>query len=298
MKLSTKPDGTVELPLTIAKAKVASTYAQLLNDAVKTAEIKGFRKGKAPRDVVEKNLDTSKLYQNVLEHLLPETISAIIKQYHLKIVASPKLTPISMEPDADWKFTLEIATFPQFELGDYKTRIREALRTTKIWLPGQDKPKSVSATSSPKPDSTPEDRQSLSDKRLGKVFDTLLDNISVPIPQMLIDDEVNKALSKLLNQIQKLGLTIDQYLASLNKTSQELRTEYQKTATNSLKLEFILQKISEDLKIEVPDKDIEAMIAAVPDEKTRKNLREPSEKTYIASVLRKRYTIDSLLRLG
>ena len=60
---------------------------------------------------------------------------------------------------------------------------------------------------------------------------------------------------------------------------------------------FILAKIAQEKSLLASEKDIETMIQAVPDEKERQKLQSPDQKAYIASILRKRKTIDYLLRL-
>ncbi|MBI2010464.1 MAG: hypothetical protein HYS86_04835 [Candidatus Chisholmbacteria bacterium] len=293
-ELTRATDGTITFTVTIAKVKVAQAYSEALNHSTKVAEIKGFRKGKAPKETVEKALGKTKLYEHALEHLLPEVTGLALQKHQLKPIISPRLTPIALEADKDWQFKLEVVETPQFELGDYKDKVKGALAATKIWVPGQDKNEKVEDPEL----SRRTDNQSLSDKRLAKIFDALLDNISVPLPKLLIDDEVNRALSKLLDQIQKLGLTLDQYLASTGKTSKALREDYQKTAMANLKLEFILQEIARDLSVEVEETEIDQMIAAIPDEKTRESFKSSTQRAYVKSVLRKRKTIEALQKLG
>ncbi len=273
-----KPDGTIEFPLTISQSDIKKAQTQILTRTSQNLEIKGFRKGKAPLNVVEQNLDPQKISEQVLDQLLPQKLASELTVLKLHPISHPHLKVVSMEPGKDWQFTIEIAEFPQFQLGDYQTKIKSALASSKI----------VTSTDAP---------AESEDKQLKKVFDTLLDSIEVTIPHMLIAEEVNRALSRLLQQVQKLGLTIEQYLGSLHKTSQTLRAEYETTAKTNLKLEFILQKISQDLKIAITPTEIDAMIAAIPDPKTRETYNTPQERSYISGILRKRKTIDSLLKL-
>ena len=251
----------MDFPLTISKTKVKAQYELVVAAAVAKAEIKGFRTGKAPRHLVEPKLDKRQLYQTVLEQLLPEFLTALITKYHLHPIATPRLKPISMTETKDWEFTVDIAEAPKIDLGDYKTHVTAALRAEKL-----DK-----------------------DKRLAKVFDALLTNIKFDLPSLIVADETNKALSKLVDQLQKLGVTLDQYLASVKKTAAALREEYTHTATTNLKLEFILQAIAADLKIEVTDADVDAL---------PQKSQIPADRTYIKHLLRKRKTIDTLLHLS
>src|SRR5258706_424878 len=77
------------------------------------------------------------------------------------------------------------------------------------------------------------------------VLKTLIDNIKVSIPKLLIDDEVNHRLSDLLARIEKLGLNLDSYLASVGKTPQSLREEYERQVKDGVSLELILNKIAD-----------------------------------------------------
>ena len=273
-----KPDGTIELSLTITNTEVQAAKQSAISTAALTMEIKGFRKGKAPTDVVEQHLDSQKINEKVLDLLLPQKLSQALKTHNLRPIADPHLKVISMKPNQDWQFSVEIAQFPEFSLGDYLPKIKSALDAAKI------------VTSKDAPQQTDE-------KKLKQVFDTLLAEIDVIIPHMLIADEVNRTLSRLLQQVQKLGLTIEAYLKSLGKTSESLRQEYETTATDNLKLEFILQKISQDMNIAVDPKEVDAMISAIPDEKTRATYNSASQRSYITSILRKRKTLDTLLSL-
>jgi len=284
-KTAKKQPGVTNISLTVPKAKVAETYQAVLKDAAKNVSIKGFRKGKAPIAQVEKSLDKAKLYQQVLETLLPELISEEIKKKGLKPIANPKLKPVSMKENQDWNFIVEVIEFPDFKLGDYKKHVKGALQATKIWVPGDDKSKPTTENRQPKTD------KSLSDKRLKKVFDALLDNVSVPVAATLVSEDVNRTLTRLLDQTQKLGVTIDQYLASLGKTSQQLRDEYAKTAEENLKLEFILQKIADEINPTVTDQEVDDLTKTIP-------TQSASKRTYIKAIIRKRKTIDYLLKLA
>jgi FKBP-type peptidyl-prolyl cis-trans isomerase (trigger factor) len=114
---------------------------------------------------------------------------------------------------------------------------------------------------------------------------------------MLIDQEVNRMLSKLLDQINKLGLDIDEYLSSIGKNKDNIRTEYSQTANETLKLEFILQAVVEDLKIQVGDNEIDALIATVPDPKAKANFANPMERANLKAILGRRKAIEHLEKL-
>jgi FKBP-type peptidyl-prolyl cis-trans isomerase (trigger factor) len=282
--LKKNPDGTLELTITIPVKRVKQAYDQALASLVKKSEIKGFRKGKAPKKVVEEKIGKNKIYEDVLQLLLPQVYLEAVKEQKIKPIIAPKVRAVSLEEGKDWQVVATTCELPEIKLGDYQGAVKKALAAEKIWVPGKDKEKTKKS---------PPDQ----DQQLQKVFKALLDSVKFTLPSPLIDEEVNKMLSRLVDQTGRLGLTVEQYLQSTGKTQEEIRREYQKQAEESLKLELILSKIADQKKVEIKEEDVEKMIKATPDEKTQKALSAPAQKVYLRQLLRKRTVIDSLLKL-
>jgi FKBP-type peptidyl-prolyl cis-trans isomerase (trigger factor) len=298
--------------LTIPTADVKKAYKDVTTKAAKDIKIKGFRKGKAPLKLAAEQIGASKLRQAVIELLLPPAYVKEIKKRKLKPISSPKITANSLINNHDWEFEIEIAEMPPVKLGQYQQEIKAALAKVeprsnsnnlksrivlpkssssageKIWTPQKGKPKS---TDDPK--DTSNDR-----KKLDLVIQTLLKTCQVDVPELLIDQEVNRLLSRLLNQVDKLGLTIDSYLKSTNKTREQIRDQYRQQARQSLKLELILQAVADDLKIKVSDQEIETMIDSVKDEAERQKFQDPAEKAALKLVLKKQQTVFLLMNLA
>ncbi len=108
-------------------------------------------------------------------------------------------------------------------------------------------------------------------------------------------EEVGRRLAGLLDQIQKLGLSLEQYLSSSGKTVEQIREEYRRSAEENLSLEFILNKIAEEEKISVEPGEIEKVIAGAKTEEEKKALE--SQKYYLATLLRRQKTLDFLASL-
>ena len=244
------PDGTVSLHLTLPWPDLKTAYAQVLNQHIKTTEIKGFRKGKASATAVEQAVGKSHIYQDAFATSFSKAYTQIIRDNHLKPLMAPQVKATKAEEGQDWIIEATTAQAPQFDLGPYKQAIAGS-------------------------------------KKLDKLFDALLKTINFPVSPLLVDQEKAQALSKLLDQVNRLGLTIDQYLTSISKTSQQLQQEYAQTATTNLRLEFILQAITADLKITPKPAEIDEFSAKSPQTPLR----------FIQAILAKRLTIDALLKL-
>lgn len=284
-KLTWLPKKTFELEFTIPWEKAKKTYEKVLKEIASKTTIKGFRKGKAPIELVEKTLDKQKLYEQVIKKLLLETYQAVIKHHHLAPIISPKIQIISLKEGEDWKFKATACEAPEVKLDNYEQIVKGELAKIKIWTPDKGKPEKE------------EDKKQSYDQKLKTVTKALLENIKTEVSDILIEDEVNRMLSRLLDQVNNLNMTIDQYLASKGITSEQLREDYKKQAKETLKLEFILQKIVADRKIKVEKEEIDKMIQAVPNEKLRQKLNTPLQRAYIASILAKRKVLDYLTSL-
>jgi FKBP-type peptidyl-prolyl cis-trans isomerase (trigger factor) len=284
-QLTWKPHPTFELEFSLPWAKVKQTYDQVVNQLTAAAEIKGFRKGKAPKDLVEKQLDRSQIYGEVINRLLPGAYAAAVKQHGLKPALSPKITIISAETNQPWKFKAESCELPAVRLGDYRKTVKGALAQNSLWTPAKGKP-----ADKPKP---------LTDtQKLNLIARALINDTSLELPEILVDSERDRLLSKLVSELQKLNLTLEQYAQNNQKTLEQIRQEYAQTAANTLKLELILQAIADDRKIQVEAQAVDQMIAAAGDPKLKQQLNTPAERAYITAVLRKKQAIDFLLSLG
>jgi len=283
-KIEKLPNGNVEITITIPWNIIADWYQTTLKKLSPKAKIKGFRPGKAPEKLVEKQIGKTKIYQEMIKTLATDVYLDAVKTHKLLPIVNPKLNLVSSDENKDWILKAITAEIPQFEIANYQEKIKKALAPEKIWIPGKDK-------------DLGKKKEENKEKKLKLVFDILLGTVKLKIPQLLIEDELNRMLSRLIEQTSKLGLTVEQYLASVGKNSQQLREEYQKQAEESIKLELILAKIANQEKIQIEEGEIDKMIKAIGDEKLQKTLETPSQRAYIQQILRKRKVLDILTNL-
>lgn len=263
-------DGTIQITFSIPAEIIAHEEEHVLTEFQQTAKIPGFRPGKAPLSKVKENTDAGALLDHTLQHILPHAFNSAIEEHKLKPAIYPKfeiLSDINDASQATWQIRAVTCELPDVELGDYKKIVTEAI--------GQ---KIIVSKDAKEP--TREEKES-------KLLQALVEKIKVNIPKLLIEEEVNTRLSQLLEKIDKLGLSLEKYLASLGKDAQKLREEYETQAIQAISLELILNKIADEQKVEVSQKDIDdaATAAGVGSD----------QKRFIASVLRRRAVLDALI---
>ncbi len=80
----------------------------------------GFRKGKAPRAMIEKMYGTGVFYEDAANDLIPDAYETAAKESELEIVAQPSIDVTQIEKGKPFIFTATVAVKPEVTLGEYK----------------------------------------------------------------------------------------------------------------------------------------------------------------------------------
>ncbi len=280
-------DGTIQVTFTIGWEIVSKSQKKALEKLSKNVQVAGFRKGKAPLEKVREKLAKERLIEETLKELLPKILGEIMTTHKIRPAIYPKLELISIKDNEPWQIRATTCDYPEINLGDYKKAVSAALRVSSLWTPDKSQKGKEG-----KPLSR-EEKEEL-------VIKTLLETINPEIPRILIEEEVTRRLSQLLERIEKLGLTLESYLASIGKTADTLRKDYETQAKNSIKLELILNEIADKEGIKISESEIDKAIGittGATNEPSSK-FNTPHSRQMVRSVLRKRAVIDSLITLG
>lgn len=266
------PDGTIQITLTIPFADILTGRKLALAKIGQRTEVPGFRKGMAPVEKVAERVSPETLLQETLGEVLPKRLADALTENKINPATYPKLELLKNKDGEDWEIRATTCELPVINLGDYKTALSGELKASQIWTPEK---------------GTAEDKKTEETKRVEKeraVIRFLLEKITISIPAMLIEDEVNARLSSLLQRTEKLGLNLEAYLANIGKTPESIRGEYQKEAEAAIKLDLILGKIA-------MDDNIQADKTKIPPTK------DPEQAMMYEAILRRRGALDSLMAL-
>lgn len=278
------PKSTIKLTVTIPSSKVDEVFLEVKKAFCEQIEVPGFRKGNAPNELAEAKIDEGKLNGEVINQILPKSYSAAISEHHIQAISSPKIFLKQFEKGKDFIFEAEVATLPEVKINDLRLKIKEKVGQVSKVVYG--------------PDGKPTDGKEGKEEeevKIEKLFEALLESSEVEVSPILVDQEVDRMMARLVDQLNGLGLTVERYLASQGRTKDALRKEYFDKSEKDLKLEFILGKLISDEKIDVSDQEISDFIKAAPDEKARRELEKEEKKRYIKAVLAKQKLIRNLL---
>ena len=105
----------VEVPAETVQDKVNDIYQRISREA----KLPGFRKGKAPLDVIKKQYK-SNVREEMVQHQLPEFFRTALIDNKIDPVAQPQITHLQFEEGAPMKFVATVEIKPEFKLKDYK----------------------------------------------------------------------------------------------------------------------------------------------------------------------------------
>jgi FKBP-type peptidyl-prolyl cis-trans isomerase (trigger factor) len=282
-------NGSIQITFTIPWEVIKKSRKEAIIELGRDIEIPGFRKGRAPQDKVQEQIPQNSLLEKTLGNILPKAFTDTVVKEKIKPGIFPKFEILKKDEGSDWQVRAQTAELPEINLGDYRKIISESGKVKNIWTPQDARGKSQVIEKPKEP--TREEKEQL-------VIKLLLENIKLEIPNILIEEEVNVRLSRLLARIEKLGLTLDGYLSSINKNIEALRSEYNEQVKQSIALELILSKIAEEEKLVIGSSQIEAAINATSsDPKLKGTLSSPEQRRIIESILKRRAALEILVKL-
>ena len=101
-------------------------YRKVKNDIY----IPGFRKGKAPRKIVERMYGTEVFYEDGINELFPKVWAEAIEASDLNVVGTPSVADLKVEENGTLVLTIETGLYPEVTLGEYKGLAVEKPETT------------------------------------------------------------------------------------------------------------------------------------------------------------------------
>lgn len=238
--LKKQTDKTFTLKITIPSKEIKDEYSNQLKSVQANFENKGFRKGKAPLEVVEQNISQEKLFEEVASHLISHVYAEEIKKNELKPIIQPQVKFLENPSgfDSDWQIEITSCEMPELKLDNkYKEDIKK---------------------------SNNNDKDKKDEQNIDKIVDILIKNSQVKLPQILIDSDLDNQIHQLSHQAAHENKTVEEYLKDQNKTLKDYQLDIEKQLIKEWTLNLAITKISQDEKIEIDPKEVQQILASNP----------------------------------
>ncbi|MBQ7764956.1 trigger factor [bacterium] len=119
-KIEKLPENVVKVDVEIEAKDAVNYYNNAAKKLAQYVNIPGFRKGKAPRNIVEQHIGEERIKHEALEAALPKIFSDVIRENEFDIVAQPYVESYDYKIGENMKITAKLELRPEVTLGEYK----------------------------------------------------------------------------------------------------------------------------------------------------------------------------------
>lgn len=287
-KLEKLPHSRVRLTVTVDEATLQKHYDQAVKKVSEHLEIKGFRKGHAPKAMVIKQAGNPAILQEMIDLVLPDTYYTALADHkdvvpvtqpsvdvkELKDLSETQLIPTSMT------YTAEVDVMPEVTIGDYK-KIRIKPKTAPETIDPKELDKTVEEIKKMYGDDYLTAGQFKNDEEMRKaveenikqqkifeaqsqtydlIIEEVLKKVKAEVPEAFIHNEIHRMEHQVEMQAKAYGLTFDDWLKAEKKTHEEIHKEWHPQAEKAAKIGLALGKIAEMEGIDPSQNDASRLV--------------------------------------
>ena len=326
-----KETSEIEIRSSIDANEFAEHLSLTLKELVKDANIPGFRKGSAPEKLVREKVGEAALLGEAAERAIAHAYGHILDAEEIDAIGRPTVSITKMAEGNPLEFTIRTSIVPKIEKLDYAkiARAENAKKPDSAEVTDADVEKALENIRKGRagaakeggeaklPELTDEFAKSLGDfkdvadlkaklrenlihekehrakekKRLS-LIEALAGEILAAVPRVLIESELDRMLAQMRHDIERMGLSFDEYLKHLKKSETDMRKEWEKDAEKKVKLDLALDYVAKAEKIEADKAKVDAEVAHVVAE--HKDIDADRARSYFAHVLRTQAVFEYL----
>ena len=282
-------------------------------------EIDGFRKGKAPAEVVKKHVTDMMILEEMAEMALYDAYPKIIVDNKIDAIGRPQIAITKIARGSNLEFKIHTAVLPEVKLPDYTalaTEIKEKNPREEVVVDEAEVEKTILGLRKMRAEQAhvkhehedsdatdhaheeileseypefnddfaksfgdfptaealkekiranlkTEKETTAKDKVRLAIVEALLEKSILEVPEVLIEAEIEKIYYKLQADISNMGFTVEDYLAQIKKTEEEIKRDWRGDAEKRAKLEMIIHSISQKENIKPTEEEIEKEVTNI-----------------------------------
>jgi trigger factor len=313
------PKSIIEAKLVIDTNDIDAAYKKALKGFCTRTQLPGFRKGKAPEQMVESYVGKEKIYEQTLNTIIPDQFETALKEDQkaskgrIVILSAPSYKiENEWKPGAPLEVTATAVIYPRFEIDSVISKLRvkkgiadaveekevdEAIgkifeQYKKIKKAEKEKGKLSSAESNDQQigeeislDMDDTFAQAAGAKNLDDLKKSVREELNyekqtnvekafeeevlkkaqemteIDIPELLIQEEMNRIEDRFKSQLSRIGTTFEKYIETEGKTKDEVTKDWYSKAYENTKIALILQEIRVVKELKVTDEEIKFVAA-------------------------------------
>lgn len=296
IKTSAKNTSDNEIVITCEMSAEAfdKTRARALKKVGEEVAIPGFRPGHIPEATLIQKFGEALILEEMANLAIEDAYPEILGKHKIPAIDMPTVAVTKLAKGNPFEFTLTFPVMPEIKLPDYKkiakevmsveekveataeetdqalAELRKQLATKdtegKEVLPEVDLEfakkfgpfETVDAFKAKIHESLEQEKVARArEKKRMQTMEKIADGISVKLPKLLVDGELERMIGQFRHDVEKMGMKFDDYLKTAKKTEEELRAEWTPDAEKRAKIQIALTHIADIEKIKVPKEEIE-----------------------------------------
>lgn len=262
-------------------------FTRAAEELSKEYPLKGFRPGLAPFDVVEKSLDKTTVTKQIAREVIRGVLGDFFKAQKLAFIGEPFIQFTQVQKGKPIVFEIGLALWPSMKLPDHKhihvkgegpevseEEMKRALEYVKKSRQAQVLDDAFARSlgnfknlaelkTSVKEGLLYEKNQLLLRKKRDELLEAIRESATIELAPFLVEQEARKILEYEMEQIERQGMKMEDYLKGAGKTEKEFIKQTEDLARKRLENAFILHDIAEKEKIKVDDDELEKRLSAV-----------------------------------
>lgn len=323
---------TIEFKITIPSDNFEKSYKAILKDQLKDTEMKGFRKGKLPEDIIGQPVKQSIRFET-FDKLAPFYIQTALTKENVTPIAPPEYKDLpKLDMGKDIEFTINITVMPEFKLGNLKKiKIKkESLKIedkeledtlselkksqkTEVKEINDDWTKEVTKILGLKDINSLEDfknyiKNALLEQKEHMIMhrnqeDALKQAIvlsNIVIPEAAIKYEAQERERSFNNEMKQRGVKVEDFIKANNTTIEEMRKLWEQDSKEAIEADVFLSLYMKDRNIVVSDDDVKAKIdnikKSAPENMDMSVYDNPDWVAYVKRVEEKEKTFEAFTK--
>ena len=275
------PKSQIEILVRIPAEEFNNFIEKATLDLGKELEIKGFRKGKAPKEMAEREIGPGRILEEAANQAIKENYLKAISENKIEAIFKPEIEILKLALGNPFEFKAKISVLPEVKLPDYKQIASQVLRREVVVA--KEEIERLRA-----------EKERIEKERIRQeILDKIAENSQIEISEVLVESEKKRMLESLKQQVpQILQIKFEDYLSKIQKTEKELLDSFLPEAQRKIKNSLVLKEIEKRENIEVSEKEIKEEIDKIS--KIYPGLDQNQLKEYAEEVIRNEKTFQFL----
>ncbi len=285
------PHSEVEVAGEVSAQDLEGAWEKAVKEAVAETELPGFRKGKAPGEMVTRKIGEDRLLHRAAEFALGQAWPKAIEEAGVQAIGLPDIQILKLARGNPLEWKARVAVLPEVVLPAYQDIARGMRAPLEKVLTGRAGflEKSMEEDGKNENKTEKDSPERIKEKQRLTLLEAIATQSSIELPAVLKEAEKIKMAQELRAGLEAIGLKWEDYLAHIKKNEQEILDGFDGEADKRARFGLVLREIAKREHIDPSPQEVEERVrqmlpAYAPEE--QKHLDKNRLESYAYGIIR------------